>query len=310
MSRPRQSKITKRMIFGFSALILIFLLFGVYTLYDIHRISQLSRNIYNHPLVVSNAALQANASIVKMHRSMKDVVLFHSLSRIQQSIEIVNDEEERVHRQLDIVKNNILGDEGKALENEARKLFDAWRPIRNEVIGFVHNGQRENAANITIGKGADHVALLEEKMLGLLNYAKGKASEFNLETERIVSRSNIIVIILLLLTTLVSIFIAFTVITETLLIEKKLLESETQYRRLFETANDAILLVEKTEGEITRINPSVSVMFGYPEEECIGKKIKDIGFPDKFDNFEKILQILSKSGIVHYKDIPFLRKGR
>ena len=167
MSRPQQSNITKRLILGFCALISIFLLFGVYTLYDIHRISQLSRDIYNHPLIVSNAALQANTSIVKMHRSMKDVVLFNSVSRIQQSIEIVNDEEKRVHQQLDIVKKNILGDEGKALENEARKLFDAWPPIRNEVIGLVHNDQRENAANITIGKGATHVALLEKKCLVL-----------------------------------------------------------------------------------------------------------------------------------------------
>jgi PAS domain S-box-containing protein len=308
MSRPQQSNIKKRLILGFCALISIFLLFGVYSLYDIHRISQLSRIIYNHPLVVSNAALQANTSIVKMHRSMKDVVLFHSLSRIQQSIEIVNDEEERVHRQLDIIKNNILGDEGKTLENEARKLFDAWRPIRNEVIGLIHNDQRENAANITIGKGADHVALLETKMLGLLNYAKSKASEFNIETERIVTISNVMGIFLLLLGILVSILVAFTTLKRTSLIEKKLIESENQYRRLFETANDAILLVEKSEGKIVRANPSVSAMFGYPEEECIERRMKDIGFPDEFDNIEEILQILSKKDIIHYKDIPLLKK--
>jgi len=308
MSRPQQSNIKKRLILGFCALISIFLLFGVYTLYDIHRISQLSRIIYNHPLVVSNAALQANTSIVKMHRSMKDVVLFHSLSRIQPSIEIVNDEEERVHRQLDIVKNNILGDEGKTLENEARKLFDAWRPIRNEVIGLIHNDQRENAANITIGKGADHVALLETKILGLLNYTKSKASEFNIETERIVTISNVMGIFLLLLSILVSILVAFTTLKRTSLIEKKLIENEKQYRRLFETANDAILLVEKSEGKIVRANPSVSAMLGYSEEECIERKMKDIGFPDEFDNFEEILQILSKKDIIHYKDIPLLKK--
>jgi PAS domain S-box-containing protein len=308
MIRPLQSNTQKRLILGFCTLISIFLLFGVYTLYDIHRISQLTRIIYNHPLAVSNAALQANISIVKMHRSMKDVVLFHTLSKIQQSIEIVNDEEKRVYRQLDIVKDNILGDEGKILENEARKLFDAWRLIRNEVIGLVDNDQRENAANITIGKGASHVALLEIKMFGLLNYAKGKASEFNNKTEKIVSVSNVVGIFLLLLGILVSILVVFTTLKRTSLIEKKLIESETQYRRLFETANDGILLFEKSKGEIARTNSSASEMFGYQEEECIGRKMKDIGFPDEFDSFEKILQILSKDGIIHYKDIPLLKK--
>jgi two-component system cell cycle sensor histidine kinase/response regulator CckA len=308
MNRPQHSNISKRLILGFSALIIIFILFGVYTLYDIHRISQLSRHIYNHPLVVSNAALQANMSILRIHRSMKDVVLFHSLSRIQKSIEKVNDEEDRVHRQLDIVKNNILGDEGKALENEAKKLFDAWRPIRNEVIGFVHNGQRENAANITIGKGADHVALLETKMLGLLNYAKGKASEFNLETERIASRSNIIVISLLLLATLVSIFIAFTIIKRTLLIEKNLMESETQYRRLFETANDGILLLEKHELKISHANPAITAMLGYSKEDCIGNNLNDVGFPDDIGNVNEIMQTLNEDGICFLKDLPIKKK--
>ena len=125
MNKPKPSNITRQLILGLCALISIFLLFGVYALYNIHRVSDLGRTIYNHPLVVSNAALKANVSITKMHRSMKDVVLFHSSSRIQQSTEEVNKEKEQVYQQFKIIKNNILGEEGKALEVEARKLFDA-----------------------------------------------------------------------------------------------------------------------------------------------------------------------------------------
>ena len=308
MGRPQQSKTTKKLILGFCTLISIFLIFGVYTLYDIHRISKLSRTIYNHPLTVSNAALLSNTSILKMHRSMKDVVLFHSFPRIQEFIEIVNGEEEQVHRQLDIVKNNILGDKGKTLENEARKLFDAWRPIRNEVIGLVHNDQRDNAANITIGKGADHVALLETKMHGLLNYAKSKASEFNIETERIISMSNILGGFLLLIGILVSILVAFTTLKLTSSAENKLLASEKQYRRLFETANDGILLLEKRNLKIHRVNPAIMEMLGYSNEECIDQNMKDIGFPDDSDGLQGIMQTLDESGIIHYKDVPRYKK--
>ena len=95
MDKAKQVNITRRLIFGFCALISRFLLFGMFTLYDIHRISGLTRAIYNHPLVVSNAALQSNVSIAKMHRSMKDVVLFNSLLKIQQSIEAMNAEEKQ-----------------------------------------------------------------------------------------------------------------------------------------------------------------------------------------------------------------------
>jgi hypothetical protein len=37
-----------------------------YSLYDIRTISDLTQTIYKRPLVVSNAALQANISITKM----------------------------------------------------------------------------------------------------------------------------------------------------------------------------------------------------------------------------------------------------
>ena len=292
MSRPQQSNITKRLILGFCALISIFLLFGVYTLYDIHRISQLSRDIYNHPLIVSNAALQANTSIVKMHRSMKDVVLFNSVSRIQQSIEIVNDEEKRVHQQLDIVKKNILGDEGKALENEARKLFDAWPPIRNEVIGLVHNDQRENAANITIGKGATHVALLEKKMLGLTNYARNKASEFARETEKVHSRLNVISIFFLIVGILTSLLVAFWTLKRTKLTERYLLESEERYRSLIENQTDLISRF-KPDGKFVFVNDMYCQFFNKSKKELIGTKWEPLTVGDDIQLIKEELSVLS-----------------
>ncbi len=199
MDKPKQVNITRRLILSFCVLISIFLLFGLFTLYDIYRVSSLTRTIYNHPLVVSNAALQTNVSIAKMHRSMKDVVLFNSLLKIKQSIEAVNEEEKQAIRYLDIVKNKILGEEGKTLENEARNLFDEWRPIRKEVIGLVRTDQRGEAAIITIVKGANHVALLEKKMFGLTKYARNKATDFTHEAEKVNSRLNVILITFLLL---------------------------------------------------------------------------------------------------------------
>ena len=101
-----------------------------------------------------------------MHRSMKDVTLFDFPSETNIAINAVNEQERMVFKNLDTVKKNILGDEGQKLENEIRHLFVTWKPIREEVIKLVSEGQREEAAKITMGKGADHVAKLENKMLG------------------------------------------------------------------------------------------------------------------------------------------------
>jgi len=292
MSRPKKSSITQRLILGFSVLILIFILFGVYALFDIHRISRLSSTIYNHPLVVSNAAYQANLSIAKMHRSMKDVVLFHSSSKIQQSVEAVNEEEEQVYRQLNIVKNIILGEEGKALENEARKLFDEWRPIRKEVIELVHNDQREVAANITIGKGADHVALLEKKMLGLTDYARKKASLFNDETEILRSRLNIALIFFLVLGVSMSLLVAFFTLKMTSSSAKDLQKSEEQYRSLIENQTDLICRF-MPDGTFVFVNDMYCKFFNKSKKALIGSKWHPIPVDEDIEVIEERLSTLS-----------------
>ncbi|MCG6882001.1 MAG: PAS domain S-box protein [Deltaproteobacteria bacterium] len=300
--------VTRRLILSFSALISLFFLFGLFTLYDIHTLTSLTSTIYHHPLVVSNAALQSNTSIAKMHRNMKDVVLFKTLSKIQSSIEAVNEEEEKVHEHLDIVKNRILGEEGKALAMQARKLFDEWRPIREEVIRLVFEDQREKAGEITTGKGAGHVALLEEKMLELTKYARKKASDFMHETERVHSRLNVVTILFWLLGILTSTAVAFFTIKQILLAEKQLQESETKYRRLFETANDGILLLEKPELKILHANPAITELLGYSIEEFVGGNLKDVGIPEDIDTSQEILQILNRNGIYNYSDALLKKK--
>jgi len=69
MEKPKQVNITRRLTLSFCVLIAIFLLFSLFTFYDIHTISSMTRTIHDHPLVVSNAALQSNVSITKMHRT-------------------------------------------------------------------------------------------------------------------------------------------------------------------------------------------------------------------------------------------------
>lgn len=239
MGKIQKSGIKPKLIFSFGFLILIFLFFGILTLYNIQALSDITRTIYNHPLVVSNAAFQSNVSITKMHRNTKDIVLFNDPLRIKLSIDSVNREEKRAYQSLDIVKQKILGDEGKKLEKEARSLLDNWKHIREEVIGLVLIGQHERAAEITIGKGADHVARLEEKIIGLTDYARKKAFLFMNETGQIHSKVIAITIIFLILGTITSSLIAFFTLNQALAAEKNIREKEERLNLVVKVSNDA-----------------------------------------------------------------------
>jgi PAS domain S-box-containing protein len=87
-------------------------------------------------------------------------------------------------------------------------------------------------------------------------------------------------------------------------LEDLLTESEERYRRIFETASDGILLLEKREGRIVHANPAAEKMLGYSEEESIGKNLQDIGVSLDVRDFPTIMQALDKKGIINYDDVP------
>jgi PAS domain S-box-containing protein len=99
------------------------------------------------------------------------------------------------------------------------------------------------------------------------------------------------------------ILLAFEDITERKRLEDLLIESEERYRRIFETASDGIVLLEKQEGKIAYANQAVEIMTGYPNEECIGKKLQDIGISVEMSDFPAIMQQLNKNGIINYDDV-------
>ena len=105
------------------------------------------------------------------------------------------------------------------------------------------------------------------------------------------------------------ILLAIEDITERKQMEEMLIESEARYRRVFETANDGIVLLEKREGTIVQTNPATVKMLGYTEEECIGKKLQDIGVSLDMSDFPAIMKDLNRSGILNYDDVMVKTKS-
>lgn len=105
------------------------------------------------------------------------------------------------------------------------------------------------------------------------------------------------------------ILLAIEDITERKRLETVLMESEERFRRLFETADDAIVLLEKKEGKITNINPAVEKMLGYTEKDSIGHSLQDIGVLPGMNDFQSTLQELNRMGIINYDDVPVKTKS-
>ncbi len=207
---------------SFLLILIMFISFGLFTIKGLYTLGELTKRIYEHPLVVSNASLQAALDITKIHRDMKDIVLAIYPDEVKDTLKTVNDTEQKVYQHLDKVRNNILGEKGKTLEIQARNLFKKWKPIREEVIQLIEAGNKQDAIFITKSKGAEHVTKLETKMLELTSYARKKADNFIELAETEQAKFEKIIFVLTLFGVFLSIAISFKAINRVLKAENSL----------------------------------------------------------------------------------------
>jgi hypothetical protein len=154
-----------------------------------------------------------------------------SLNELHKASNDVNKFEQLVYEQLDVIREMIIGAEGRNLEKRTRQLFVDWKPIREEVFLLFHSGRKDEAALITKGRGADHVAKLEDKMLELTSYARKKADSFMQLAERSQSRVENISVLLVLVGVFLSAFIAFFAVRHVLKVEKVLLHERNELQK-------------------------------------------------------------------------------
>jgi len=90
--------------------------------------------------------------------------------------------------------------------------------------------------------------------------------------------------------------------------DEALKASETRYRRLFETAQDGILLLDADTGQILDVNPFLLKMLGYSHKDFMGKKLWEIGpFSDIAASRLRFTELQTK-GYVRYEHLPLETK--
>jgi two-component system cell cycle sensor histidine kinase/response regulator CckA len=84
--------------------------------------------------------------------------------------------------------------------------------------------------------------------------------------------------------------------------------SELRYRRLFEAAQDGILIVDPETHRIVDANPFLEELLGYTHEEFIGKELYEIGlFTDEASSKAAFRELLEKR-FIRYEDLPLVTK--
>lgn len=82
----------------------------------------------------------------------------------------------------------------------------------------------------------------------------------------------------------------------------------THFRRLFEAAQDGILLLHAKTGKITDVNRFLFNLLGYTREEVLGKRLWELGFLKDVVASKTAFKVLQRTGYVRYDNIPLMAK--
>jgi PAS domain S-box-containing protein len=91
--------------------------------------------------------------------------------------------------------------------------------------------------------------------------------------------------------------------------EEKLTKSEAQYRRLFETAKDGILILDGLTGRIVDVNPFLMHILEYDRKDFLGKYLWEIGPFKDVEAAKAAFKELQEKDYIRYEHLPLESKG-
>ena len=100
------------------------------------------------------------------------------------------------------------------------------------------------------------------------------------------------------------VILSHTNITESRIAQRRLEDSETRFRRLFEAAHDGILILDASTYKITHVNPFLTTLLDYPADHFLGRELWEIGFLKDKQASVLAMQQLDKIGSIRYEGLP------
>ena len=192
---------------SFLAVIFLVFVLGFEAINQVKSLADLSRQMYQHPFIVSNAALEANEEIHEIRQHLLEIILTKSAAELEISIPHINQHEAKVYKQLETVKANFLGDPSQI--EELIKSFEVWKPVRSEIIDLVRAGRHEDARLMVMeqAEGGKHFARLTGQMDDLIAVARAKADEFVSKGQDARNRSLAVLLVMIVAIILVTMVI-------------------------------------------------------------------------------------------------------
>lgn len=171
--------IKQRFLILFFVCVTTFIGFGIFALFKLNNLAQVTHSLYNQSSKVSAATVNAKVNLVKIDSSMKDVILSSNSDEIQKEINKVAQYESDLQKNLDTIQQNSDDSNIKRNLQDANNLLSKWwKPQREKIIKNMLEGKKDEAIAISKGISADFVEQFELDLNNI--YLSSSDNEINL----------------------------------------------------------------------------------------------------------------------------------
>ena len=184
--------IRKKLLMGFSIVILATLALGVLTIYSMRTMNTLSQRMYDNALMASAFSQSAHTAFIKADRAVKEAMMSQAPGEIARQRQIIEASEKTFMEDLDVVKSRALSETSTALVAEIKALYERWRPIRDQMLANVRReggsggGDVKTVSHVARSSpGQNYGALIEEKLTALSDRAAEEGFKFRVSSNQV-----------------------------------------------------------------------------------------------------------------------------
>ena len=167
-----------RLYAGFGLIMLLIVLLGMAAFNQSNRLWKITANLYEHPFQVSKATSEIKTDINSIHNLVKDIAMDENLTpeSMYPIILQINETEANVLKSFNLVYNRYLGQ--KSNIDSAYATFNKWKILRDKIIQYRLNGEKEQAFNQFRIKNEEFRDNLFMQLQVILDFANTKADTF------------------------------------------------------------------------------------------------------------------------------------
>jgi signal transduction histidine kinase/CheY-like chemotaxis protein len=144
---------------------------------QVKELERVSSSIYDDPLKVTAAAMEARVDASKIQRHIKDILIDpdkEQVKKIEIEIAVL---ENKIFENLDNIKAHSLSQQSLECEISAREAFIKWRKNHDQILQEVFYGDKQKAIEISQDTNVTLVETLERNLKIIDNNAKVRAAQ-------------------------------------------------------------------------------------------------------------------------------------